>query len=125
VLGGFFDGQTTHEQRRHYLLTILDSTSTPDNDSTALQALTAAQLNSLIARGDKELQMLQDRDIKNWWEVSKSSLRQLSVAQPLVANGREASEPLSADLTPTSAATCQEPSLDRRAVPCGNSRAMC
>eukprot|EP00775_Hariotina_reticulata_P012417 gene12417-12553_t len=111
ITGGFFDGQTTHQQRRRYLLSILDTAQCPDSDNSVLHALTAAQLNSLIARGPREQQMLQDRDM----ELANHHQQQ-DEAGGLGYSGGTGQQParlLPEVPAPASLSTCQQASLDR------------
>ncbi|WIA36756.1 hypothetical protein OEZ86_008024 [Tetradesmus obliquus] len=79
ITGGFFDGTTSAEARRQYLLSILDSkppgssgsgggeasssaAAGAESDSVSDDVMTARKLNELLARSPEELQMLQERE---------------------------------------------------------------
>lgn len=57
--GGFFDGKTSQEQRREFLLSILQGAG--PSASTSAATLTHQQLNRLLARGPEEVELLDSK----------------------------------------------------------------
>ncbi|KAF8065502.1 hypothetical protein HT031_003103 [Scenedesmus sp. PABB004] len=114
--GGFFDGTTSAEVRRQYLLAILEgkepaggggaSGSEPASAGAASGArggLTAAALNALLARGKGELALLQAREERLAgagaaacpppWELPLSRVAGVAECAELIAAARQAAAP--------------------------------
>ncbi|GIL43611.1 hypothetical protein Vafri_1303, partial [Volvox africanus] len=67
ITGGFFDGQTSAEERREYLLNLLSATAPAGGDGGGVKEagmLSDSDLNRLVARGAEELAFLEAEDEK-------------------------------------------------------------
>ena len=74
--GGFFDGQTSSEERREYLLSILNSDG--QAKGSAGQDLTPSELNKLLARGKAEAELFEGKTQQ--WEASGRAVPSLEPA---------------------------------------------
>ncbi|KAL3133545.1 hypothetical protein ABBQ38_007396 [Trebouxia sp. C0009 RCD-2024] len=85
VAGGFFDGKTGADERRQYLLELFKRSAQQEATGATPHTLTNSQLNTLIARGDSELQLFEKWDSEAASGAEADSPQPLQVAQRLAA----------------------------------------
>jgi hypothetical protein len=76
IPGGFFDGKTSNEERREYLLSILKQDG--QAKGAVGQGLTTFELNKLLARGKAEIELFEAK--AQQWEASGRAGSRVEVA---------------------------------------------
>ncbi|KAL3148844.1 hypothetical protein ABBQ32_001720 [Trebouxia sp. C0010 RCD-2024] len=85
ITGGFFDGKTGADKRRQYLLDLFKRSAQQEATGATPHTLTNSQLNTLIARGDSELQLFEKWDSEAASGAEATSPQPMQVAQRLAA----------------------------------------